>query len=59
MQEEVTGADDYDGSVIDLDALDAAEADAEAEEPQEDQEAEEVVEAESPPAVEDDDEEKT
>lgn len=59
MQEEVTGADDYDGSVIDLDALDAAEVDAEAEEPQKDQEAEEVVEAESPPAVEDDDEEKT
>lgn len=53
------GADDYDGSVIDVDALEAAEAEAEAAKGEKAEEAEVEVEAESPPAVEDNDEEKT
>jgi len=59
MQNEETGADDYDGSVIDIGALDAAEADAEAVKDESEDETEVKVEAESPPAVESDDKEKT
>ena len=59
MSDEDKGADEYDGSVIDVDALEAAEVDAKAAKDEPEDKGEQSTEAESPPAVEENDDEKT
>ena len=58
MPDEEKGADEYDGSVVDVGKLEAAEADAKPVEDEPEDKAQ-STEADSPPAVEEDDEEKT
>lgn len=59
MPDEDKGADDYDGSVIDVDALEAAEVDAKPADDKSEDKGEQSTEAESPPADEEDVDEKT